>query len=120
MFRNCVRVGVVYCALACLAALLFPSVSRADFIQLGASGDYAVLGIGGTVTIQSDFEVYQSATVVNGNVGVGPYSVFSHGFDGTITGRLDYDTTITTPPIVTGTIGGGVYQKPMAPMQPGL
>jgi choice-of-anchor A domain-containing protein len=72
-----------------------------------------VLGIGGTTTVRSDFEVYQSDTVVTGNVGVGPYSTFTHGMDGTITGRLDYDTTDTLPSI-TGTIGGGTFQKPMA------
>jgi hypothetical protein len=108
--------GVSWAALACLAALLLPSVARADFIQLGSSSNYAVLGIGGTVTVASDFEIYQSATVVNGNVGVGPYSVFTHGFDGTINGRLDYDTTIGTPPTVTGTITGGVHQINMAPI----
>lgn len=110
-FQILVRTALVFCA----ALVIVPRFSRAEFIQLGASANYAVLGIGGTVAIQSDFEVYQSATVVNGNVGVGPYSIFTHGFDGTINGRLDYDTTIATPPIVTGTITGGVHQIPMSP-----
>lgn len=106
---------------ACIVAaflgipLSFPAASQAEFIELGAARNYAVLGIGGTVAVQSDFEVYQSDTVVNGNVGVGPHSVFTHGFDGTINGRLDYDTTISTPPIVTGAITGGVHQTNMAP-----
>jgi hypothetical protein len=113
-FQVLVRTALVFCA----ALVIVPHFSRADFIQLGSSANYAVLGIGGTVAIQSDFEVYQSATVVNGNVGVGPYSVFSHTFDGTINGRLDYDTTISTPPTVTGTITGGVHQISMGTASP--
>src|SRR5690242_1226812 len=117
MFKTKSLAGAGVAALACLCTMLLPSGSRADFIQpgqLGSAANYAVLGMGGTMTIASDFEVYQSDTVVTGNVGVGPHSVFTHGFDGTITGRLDYDTSITTPPTVTGTIGGGVHQISMA------
>jgi hypothetical protein len=81
---------------AALFALLFfltaPSFAGFD-TQLGLAANYAVLGIGGTTSVSSDFEVYQSATVVNGNVGIGPYSVVTHDFDGTINGTLYYDTT---------------------------
>src|SRR5438477_10197417 len=76
--------------------------SLASTINLGGAANYAVLGIGGSVAVQSDFEVYQSATVVNGNVGMGPYSVWTHGIDATINGRVDSDLTDSAP-IVTGT-----------------
>lgn len=105
------RIGAVILA-GC--ALTSPRRSLADtFPNLGGAGNYAVLGVGGTIVVSSDFEVYQSATVVTGNVGLGPYSNWTHGIDATITGRLDYDTTDTLPAI-TGTIGGGTHQMPMS------
>ena len=70
-------------------------------------------GLSSTKT--TNFEVYQSATVVGGNVGVGPYSVWTHGLDATITGRLDNDPTVPLPTI-TGTIGGGIHSPDMAPV----
>src|SRR6266851_4200474 len=98
------------CVSAALCLGLAPSAS-ADAVNLGGAADYAVLGEGGTVSIESDFKVYQSGTVVNGNVGMGPYSLLQHGIDATINGRFDYDTTsslnaqaITVPP------SGGVHQ----------
>jgi hypothetical protein len=103
----------------CLAAGMMMLVSihnsSASLINLGQAANYAVLGIGGSVSVQSDFEVYQSATVVNGNVGMGPYSNWTHGIDATINGRVDYDLTDSAP-TVTGTITGGVHQINMAPI----
>jgi hypothetical protein len=89
--------------------------ARASTVNLGQAANYAVLGIGGTVAVQSDFEVYQSGTVVNGNVGVGPFTTWTHGMDATINGRIDYDLTDSAP-IVTGTVTGGVHQINMAPI----
>src|SRR6266446_8978492 len=97
---------------ACLVSLLASS-SQALPISLGTAADYAVLGIGGTVTVESDLAVYQSATVINGNVGAGPYTAWGHGIDATINGRVNYDTTDSAP-TVTGTISGGVHQQPMS------
>src|SRR5438552_9343251 len=97
-----------------LAVLLLASgIAGAAIIGLGQAANYAVLGIGGTVAVQSDFEVYQSATVINGNVGVGPYSTWTHGVDATINGRIDYDLTDSAP-TVTGTVTGGLHQVSMS------
>ncbi len=80
-------------------------------VGLGAAADYAVLGVGGTPSISSDFSVYQSATVINGNVGMGPYTELTHNIDCTINGRFDYDLTDTVVSSdVTGTITGGIQQ----------
>ena len=103
------------CALL-FALVLAPSPSLADPIGLldtGAAGQYAVLAIGGTSTTAGSFAVYQSGTVVNGNVGAGPYVNWTHGIDATINGPLDYDTTDTLPAI-TGTITGGTHQINMS------
>jgi len=81
--------------------------------SLGQAGSYAVLGLGGISSAHGDIEVYQSATVVNGNVGAGPYADWTHGIDATINGRLDYDLTDSAP-IVTGTISGGLHQINMS------
>jgi hypothetical protein len=81
--------------------------------SLGQAGNYAVLGLGGISSAHGQIEVYQSATIVNGNVGAGPYADWTHGIDATINGRVDYDTTDSAP-IVTGTITGGLHQIPMA------
>src|SRR5258705_3061635 len=71
------------------------SSMHADPVDLGGAADYAVLGVGGTPSIISDFSVYQSATVIIGNVGMGPYTKLTHGIDCTIDGRFDYDFTDT-------------------------
>jgi Ice-binding-like len=113
--RHLVTRVICSAALAGATMLFLPSRCSADFTQLGSAADYAVLGTGGSMSVMSDFAVYQSATVVNGNVGVGPYSTFTHGMDATINGRLDYDTTVTLPSI-TGTITGGTNQMNMAPI----
>src|SRR6185503_18369439 len=83
-------VGVGSCAALCWA--LTPSAEALP-VSLGAVEDYAIFGVGGTVSMVSDFEVYQSGTVVNGNVGMGPYSVLTHNLDAHINGRFDYDNT---------------------------
>jgi len=77
--------------------------------SLGQASSYAVLGLGGINSAHGQIEVYQSATVVNGNVGAGPYADWTHGIDATINGRVDYDTTDSAP-IVTGTVTGGLHQ----------
>jgi hypothetical protein len=117
--RNWVT-GLGCAALACLAVLMVASTARADFVGLGSSANYAVLGMGGTTTVGSDFEVYQSGTVVNGNVGVGPFSTFTHGMDATINGSLDYHFTSpstgnVTLPVITGPISGGTNPTDMRP-----
>src|ERR1051326_5806327 len=60
-------------------------------VSLGAAGDYSVVGVGGSVAIDSDFEIYQSATVILGNVAEGPHTQLTHGIDATVKGRWDYD-----------------------------
>jgi len=84
--------------------------------SLGQAKDYAVLGIGGDVSVSSDFSVYQSATVIDGNVGMGPYNTWGHGIDATINGRLDYDFTDSAPTIAKdGFVRDGMFQKNMNP-----
>lgn len=95
----------LFVAAAC--ALLLTLSVQASSIDLGAAANYVVVGMGGISSAHADFEIYQSATVVNGNVAVGPYSNWTHGVDATINGRVDNDTT-NSAPIVTGTITGGV------------
>ena len=88
--------------------------------------EYAVLGIGGaSVAVTSDFEIYQSGTVINGNVGEGPFSLVSHGIDSTINGAWYFDTATDTssnpslpratasgtPVAVTGTVSGGFISQ---------
>lgn len=90
-----------------------PDASALLPYTLGQASDYAVLGEGGTSSHHATFAVYQSGTVINGNVGVGPYTDFTHGIDATINGRLDYDNTDTLPSI-TGTITGGTHQRDMS------
>lgn len=92
--------------------IVLAGIASATPVNLGSAGNYAVLGIGGSVAVQSDFEVYQSGTVINGNVGVGPYTTWTHGVDCTINGRIDNHVT-NAPPIVTGTVTGGVHQVDM-------
>src|SRR5438477_7153245 len=80
---------------------------------LGQAGSYAVLGLGGISSAHGQIEVYQSATIVNGNVGAGPYADWTHGIDATINGRVDYDTTDSAP-TVTGAVTGGLHQLSMS------
>jgi hypothetical protein len=81
-------------------------------LNLGSDADYAVVGVGGSVSIQSNFEIYQSATVINGNVAEGPHTTLTHGIDATVNGRWDYDLTDADPSAVgfTGTVTGGFHQ----------
>jgi PEP-CTERM motif len=81
--------------------------------SLGQGANYAVLGLGGISSAHGQIEVYQSGTVINGNVGAGPYADWTHGIDATINGRVDYDLTDSAP-IVTGTITGGVHPVSMS------
>lgn len=97
--------------------------------------EYTVLGIGGNVSVTSDFEIYQSATVIDGNVGEGPYTLVTHGIDATINGTWYFDTNTdacTTagspcnggslprsnssgdPVSVTGTVSGGFVSQDMS------
>ena len=83
---------------------------------LGAAANYAVLGIGGSQGgIVSGFEIYQSATVVNGNVAQGPHDAITHNIDALINGRWNYDLTDLNPCTApgggcTGTVTGGFQQ----------
>ena len=79
-----------------------------------ASG-YAVIGIGGTTTDQNEFEIYQSDTVITGNVAIGPFTDWTHGMDATINGTLYNNGNVN--PTVTGTITGGINNStPTAPI----
>lgn len=93
---------------------LFLAVAPAGFasvVNLGSAANYAVVGVGGSVAIESDFEIYQSATVINGNVAEGPYTALTHGIDATVNGRWDYDTTDTLPTLGSGgSVSGGFHQ----------
>lgn len=103
--------GATIAAASILALAGTPGASGA-VVNLGGAANYAVLGIGGTISMQSDFQTYQSGTVINGNVGMGPYSTWTHGIDATIHGRVDCDLTDSVP-TVTGTITGGIHQISM-------
>jgi len=96
---------------------LAPSVSAGP-INLGGTADYAVVGVGGDVNITSDFQIYQSATVINGNVAEGPYTLLTHGIDSTVNGRWDYDLTDADPSQngYTGNVTGGFHQINLAPV----
>ena len=106
------------------AALVFASTADALPYNLGGAADYAVLSIGGVnhgwgVTTISTEEIYQSGTVINGNVGIGPNTNVTHHMDAHINGRLDYDSTVTATsnfldhPYVDN-ISGGAHQTPMS------
>jgi choice-of-anchor A domain-containing protein len=115
--KPCVRhFGCLAAAVAGVCFSLVPS-TFASVVNLGSAGNYAVVGVGGTVAIQSDFEIYQSATVINGNVAEGPYTTLTHGIDATVNGRWDYDATdLPAPPSLGsgGTVTGGFVQKNMS------
>lgn len=106
---------------ACLG--LAPSAALADIIN---GVDYAVLGMGSTLT-QSSFQIYQSGTVITGNVGQGPNTGVTHGIDvSLVDGTWFYDpvnncggvpcTASSVPVSVTGTVLGGFSQMNMAPV----
>ena len=82
-------------------------------VSLGGAADYAILGTGGTVDY-SDFEVYQSGTIVNGNIGMGPHSELTHNIDATINGRFDYDLTSTLAGKTTTGVQGSINQIDMS------
>src|SRR6266498_2491211 len=98
-----------------LALGLSPSALAVP-VDLGTAGDYAVVGVGGSVSVESDFQTYQSATVINGNVAEGPYTLLTHGIDATVNGRWDYDTTDANPAAsgFTGAVTGGFVQKDLS------
>src|SRR6266704_5672933 len=107
------------CLVAVVAGLVLASVPAtvwAAVIDLGSAANYAVVGVGGSVSIQSDFEIYQSATVINGNVAEGPYTTLTHGIDSTVNGRWDYDLTDANPAAAgyTGNVTGGFHQLNLA------
>jgi hypothetical protein len=93
-----------------LALAVAPS-SFGSIINLGSAANYGVVGVGGSVQVQSDFEIYQSATVINGNVAEGPYTSLTHGIDATVHGRWDYDTSDSAPTLGSGgSVSGGFHQ----------
>jgi choice-of-anchor A domain-containing protein len=102
-------------AMAALSVASAPSLSASSYLSMGLL-DYAVVGVGGDVTIDSDFEVYQSDTVIYGNVAQGPNSNLSHGIDSTVYGRWDYDLTDSNPAAAgyTGYVSGGFHQKDLS------
>ena len=99
--------------MAAVAVLALAGNSEANAISLGTAANYAVLGVGGAVNF-SDFEVYQSGTVVKGNVGMGPHSELTHNIDATITGNFDYDLTSTLNGKSTSGVQGSVRQIDMS------
>lgn len=105
------RYGCLTVATAGLFLSPVPSVF-ANVIDLGSAAGYAVVGVGGSVMIQSDFKLYQSATVINGNVAEGPPTTLDHGIDATVHGRWDYDLTDANPAAsgYTGNVTGGFHQ----------
>jgi hypothetical protein len=106
---------VLKLAIPVLASIALASPCSAGIIagvDLGQSTNYAVLGEGGTSGSHADFEVYQSGTVITGNIGAGPFSDWTHGVDATINGRIDNDST-NLAPIITGTVTGGYHSVSM-------
>jgi hypothetical protein len=108
-----------YWLLAVIAAGLWagvPSPANGSYLNLGDATQYTVLGIGGDVSIQSDMQLYQSDTVINGNVGQGPRMNLTHGIDATVNGYWDYDLTDSNPAAsgYTGNVSGGFHQKDMS------
>ncbi len=99
-------------AVASLCLGLAPSAFAVP-VDLGGAADYAVLGAGGSGTFSVE-KVYQSGTVINGNVGMGPYTSLDHYVDATINGRFDFDLTDSASQVATQTAGsaisGGVHQ----------
>src|SRR4051812_36169704 len=97
--------------IALFGAVGLLALSGHSVLAIEISGiNYAVLGIGGaSVSVSSNFEIYQSGTVINGNVGEGPFSLVTHGIDATINGRWYFDTatdTSTNPSLPKATASG--------------
>src|ERR1043166_4070855 len=67
----------------CLLAVVSTSQAALPY-TLGQAGSYAVLGLGGISSAHGQIEVYQSATIVNGNAGPDPYADRTHGVPATI------------------------------------
>jgi hypothetical protein len=106
-------------AAVAIVAALFMSLGGSLFgqaVNLGSAADYAVVGVGGSVNIQSNFKLYQSATVINGNVAEGQHTTLGHGIDATVNGRWDYDLTDADPSAsgYTGNVTGGFHQINLA------
>jgi hypothetical protein len=106
------RYGRVITAAACLYLVAAPSVFAA-VVNLGSAANYTVLGEGGTGTFSIE-KVYQSDTLILGNVGMGPYTTLDHYVDATINGRFDFDLTDNAAQVAIQTAGsaisGGVHQ----------
>src|SRR3954463_8183102 len=111
----------VICLLSagCMSALAQELPSAEDFgngynvfvagTPLGTLSNYAVVSVGGDVSITSDFQAYQSATVITGNVGEGPHTDLQHGIDATINGQWHWDPTDSQNPatmLTNGTVSG--------------
>jgi hypothetical protein len=90
----------IFSTLICLVALACGTPARA--FNLGPAGDYAILGIGGTIHLSS------GPLLIYGNVGAGDHSNFQADGGGTVNGRLDYALTAT---VNTGndTFTGGIH-----------
>src|ERR1043166_8154957 len=90
IFRK--RLGFCVSTLAVLIASLGFASSAFAFSFGGI--DYTVLGIGSTKpATPSSFEIYQSGTVINGNVGEDPNTFVTHGIDATVNGKWYFDST---------------------------
>src|SRR5882724_7020335 len=88
--------GRIAAAITGLCLALTPSLFAAP-VSLGSAADYVVVAVGGTVSLDSDFKLYQSGTVIDGNVAEGPHTVLGHEIDATVNGRWDYDLTDINP-----------------------
>jgi hypothetical protein len=106
-------------AAVCLTATLATHAAFGAFnasAVLGSAADYVVLGIGNptSATPRSTFQVYQSGTVITGNMGVGPQTDWTHNLDATYNGRIDRDPTSGPVPMpIPGTITGGIHDMNM-------
>jgi choice-of-anchor A domain-containing protein len=106
----------LYWGLAVMATGLIFGLAPSIFagpINLGSAADYTVVGVGGSASVQSEFEIYQSDTVINGNVAEGPYTTLTHEIDATVNGRWDYDLTDVNPLVAypgSNTPSGGFHQ----------
>jgi hypothetical protein len=69
-----------------VGALLAPSAARADLVNLGAAGGYAVLGLTGT-------NINASLVTINGNVGVGPSGSLTNMAPSVINGNVYLDSS---------------------------
>lgn len=89
-----------------LAILFSALTAKALPIDLGLAAGYAVFGTGGLSSSQtSSFSVSNASTVVNGNVGVGPFMNWTTGMNGTINGTL-FSSPMSNLPSITGTLTG--------------